>query len=330
MKRATLLLPFLLLAGSVLPLTPGRAAISAYADRGKADFDVVLDILNPLGTWTNAAIKDGKPFFRPYDAAVPFTQGRWEYSDFGWLWIGTTPGSWGTEHYGWWTLDAPTTNTSEGAKWSWHPDGTWHPVPVDFRQTKDSIGWRASRLDEAGEFVEKESDRYAKPEEWIWVPVAKFLSPLTAKDLIIGASSPAAAEQSKNLLLDSQAATHIYSAWREIERTGPDPAKILPPARVVAEENRAPNQPNVTPYILMNLPSAWAPLPPTAQPTQIYLYRPAFYQDIDGVRRRIAKWYAPAPTDAEKAQISQIKQSLQEQAEAADRAAAAKAGDEKK
>ncbi|HEY8966844.1 MAG TPA: hypothetical protein VIM58_10395, partial [Candidatus Methylacidiphilales bacterium] len=156
---------------------------------------------------------------------------------------------------------------------------------------------------------------YAKPEEWIWAPAAKFLAPLSPGDLVIGSASADAAAKSKDLLLDSQAATHVYSAWRDIDRTGPDPAKLLPPERVVAEENRAPNQPNVVGFTLLSLPKPWAPLPPTAQSNQVYLYRPEFYQDNDGIRRRIEKWYVPAASEAQKAQLGQIKQSLQDDAE---------------
>ncbi len=309
------MLPLRALLILLLATLPGFAfaAITPYTERGKADFDVLIDVLNPLGTWSDVALKGSKPTFRLCDPKqIPFTHGHWEYTDFGWVWIGAEAGSWGPEHYGWWTLGDENRDDNV---WTWHPDGSWHTAPVDFRQTNDSIGWRASRLDEANEFVEKESDRYAKPEEWIWVPKAKFLAPLTAQDLIVGSASAAAKEQSKNLLLDSQAATHIYSAWRDIERLGPDPAKLLPVARVVPDEKRAPNQPNVVAYTLLCLPSYWAKLPPAAQPNQVYLYRPDFYQDLDGLRRRIAKWYAPAPTAVEKAQISQIKQSLQTEAE---------------
>ena len=309
MKRLVPLLLFILALAGTAP-----AALTPFTERGKADFDTLIDVLNPLGVWTNPAVTGPKPTYRLCDPTVaPFTHGRWEYTDFGWTWIGADPGSWGIEHYGWWTLD-------DDGKWSWHPAGTWHTATVDFRQTNDKIGWRASRLDEAHTFVEKESDRYAKPEEWIWAPKAKFLSPLAVADLLIGSSSPAAAEQSKTLLLDSQAATHVYSAWRDIDRIGPDPAKLLPVARVVAEDNRAPNQPDVVAYTLLSLPSYWAPLPKTFQSNQVYLFRPEFYQDLDGIRRRIAKWYAPAPTEAEKAQIGQIKKSLQEQTDGVEKA----------
>jgi hypothetical protein len=43
----------------------------------------------------------------------------------------------------------------------------------------------------------------------------------------------------------------------------------------------------------MSLPTFWSPPPSDAKPEQIYLYRPDFYQDEDGIARRITLWFNP-------------------------------------
>jgi hypothetical protein len=46
-------------------------------------------------------------------------------------------------------------------------------------------------------------------------------------------------------------------------------------------------------WITMSLPTYWAKPPPDAKPEEIYLYRPDFYQDNDGIARRITLWFNP-------------------------------------
>ena len=268
------------------------AAIAPFTERTQVNFDTFLDLLNPWGAWTSVdATHLG---YSPYDVkeAVPFTHGRWEYSDYGWTWIGLFPGSWATEHYGVWKRD-------EQGVWSWRPDPNWHAAPVDFRQTKDLIGWRPSLLTVDHQFVENESLRFARPEEWIWVPRAKFGKPMGPEDVVMGAAG-------KELLLDSEPITHTYSAWREITRPGPAPENFLSAARVVPEEVRKENQPNVKSAPLRTLPTFWTPLPKDAKPEEVYLYRPECFQDPDGIQRRIRKWYAPSTAAEQQEQVNKL------------------------
>jgi hypothetical protein len=46
-------------------------------------------------------------------------------------------------------------------------------------------------------------------------------------------------------------------------------------------------------WITMSLPTFWSQPPSDAKPEQIYLYRPDFYQDQDGIERRITLWFNP-------------------------------------
>ena len=47
-------------------------------------------------------------------------------------------------------------------------------------------------------------------------------------------------------------------------------------------------------WITMSLPSYWSKRPADAQPKEVYLYRPEFYQDQDGIERRVQLWLNPA------------------------------------
>ncbi|MCE0497134.1 MAG: hypothetical protein LV481_04220 [Methylacidiphilales bacterium] len=47
-------------------------------------------------------------------------------------------------------------------------------------------------------------------------------------------------------------------------------------------------------WITKCLPTYWTPRPPDAKESEIYIYRPDFYQDEDGIDRRVALWLDPA------------------------------------
>jgi hypothetical protein len=47
-------------------------------------------------------------------------------------------------------------------------------------------------------------------------------------------------------------------------------------------------------WLTMSLPTLWAQPPADAGRNEIYLYRPDFYQDQDGIERRIALWLDPS------------------------------------
>jgi len=47
-------------------------------------------------------------------------------------------------------------------------------------------------------------------------------------------------------------------------------------------------------WITMSLPTYWTPRPADAKPEEIYIYRPDFFQDGDGIARRITVWFNPS------------------------------------
>lgn len=253
-------------------------AIVPFTERGTTDFDTFLHILNPHGKWTQEAsskIWSYTPLQSP--ELPPFINGRWIYSDYGWHWQGNEPYAWATSHYGFW-------KRTESGSWSWIPSPEWHSNPVDWRGTQTHIGWRPSALNKMGDFVESEEKRVAHPEEWIFVKKEDFDQPLTLSKIITGADA-------QEILLASSALSHEAHLYRVIPRAGPDPT-LFP--RTLPEKKPTPTpSTKIQPYITMALPTFWTPLPSKTQKNEIYIYRPQFFQDKDGIQRRIHLWMNP-------------------------------------
>ncbi len=292
---------------------------SPYTDRGKTDFDTVLQLLNPYGAWSKIG---GKWAFTPRDHLAPCTDGRWIYTEYGWYWKGRLPHSWATEHYGYWKRGADKA-------WSWYPGPYWLPEIVEIRATSGYIGWRSAEVDDDGSFVEAPIDRYSKTEEWTFVTRAQFANPITPEIV-------APPDVARIQLEESTDCRHTYLTYRQIDRPGPHPADfstlckdggMLAPKtlrdELAAEAQPPPPRPadtnspaakmtgtnapallgaeidptvdarQVKYWITMSLPTYWTPPPSDAKPEEIYLYRPDFYQDGDGIARRITLWFNP-------------------------------------
>lgn len=298
----------------------GMTADTPYTERGKTDFDTVLQLLNPYGSWSKI---EGKWAFTPRDHQAPYTDGRWIYTEYGWYWKGRLPHSWATEHYGYWKRGADKV-------WSWYPGPYWLPEIVEIRATSKYIGWRSGEVDDDGNFVEAPIDRYSKTGEWTFVTLVQFANPITPEIV-------ARADVAKTQLEESTDCRHTYLTYRKIDRPGPHPADfsdlckdggmLAPkplrdeaaaqaqsppsPSRMAtnstaaimngtnaptllgAEIDPAADTRKVNYWITMSLPTYWTPPPSDAKPEEIYLYRPDFYQDADGIARRITLWFNP-------------------------------------
>jgi hypothetical protein len=297
-----------------------------YSEKGQADFDTFLQLLNPYGTWSKI---DGLWAYTPLDHQPPYTSGRWVYTEYGWLWKGTRPHSWATEHYGYW-------KRGTNKVWSWYPGPFWLPETIEIRQTPDYIGWRSAEVDDSGNFVEAPIDRYTKFDEWNFVTHAQFANPITPAVL-------AKPEIARVQLEASTDCRHTYFTYREIDRPGPHPADLAPfiktpgmlapltmqeqAAALAAQPAPAPQgsdtnnyaahmtgtnapsllgttaDPSADPnadrrkvkyWITMSLPTFWTKPPDDARVDQVYLYRPDMYQDQDGIERRITLWFNPS------------------------------------
>jgi hypothetical protein len=290
-----------------------------YTEKGQADFDTFLQLLNPYGTWSKI---DGQWAYTPLDHGAPYTSGRWVYTEYGWMWMGRRPHSWATEHYGYWKRSASKV-------WSWYPGPSWLPETIEIRRTPDYIGWRSAEVDDDGSFVEAPIDRYTKFDEWSFVTAAQFANPITPSIL----AAPGVARVQLEASVDCR---HTYLTYREIDRPGPHPADLLPLVKTpgmlaphTMEEEasmEAKSTPTPVPYaahmtgtnapvllgstadptidpnadrrkvkywITMSLPTYWSKPPDDARTDQVYLYRPDMFQDQDGIERRITLWFDP-------------------------------------
>lgn len=256
-------------------------AIAPFTERGVTDFDSVLNILNPYGVWVESSVNRAysyQPFTNP--DWIPFTEGQWVYSDYGWFWRGDEAHQWATSHYGYWK------RSSEGV-WSWIPGSEWHTNPVDWRGTKTHIGWRSSPLNKMGDFVESEEKRILDANEWVFVRREDFGKPLNRSLIVTG-------EEAKGILIDSYVLSHEIELYRVIARAGPDPLGYegaQPGDSLLVSKTKDPEK--IRYFITMSLPTYWTPLPAEARADQIYLYRPKFFQDNDGIQRRIKIWNSP-------------------------------------
>jgi hypothetical protein len=254
-------------------------AVAPYTERGTTDFDTFLNHLNPYGTWQEIQPELWRYYPLAGEATRPYSQGRWVYSDFGWFWVSARPYGWATDHYGAW-IRGPD------GRWGWQPDPYWHPHTVDFRQTKTHIGWRPSRYGQLHELLEKEEARFAQPEEWLFVTREAFKGPITPAIIVTG-------EAAQKLLEESEPCGHTFISWREMDRLGPDPINYVPKEWVKNPDTLRENEPEILVATLWSLPTYWTPRPREAKPEDLYVYRPKFFQDADGLQRRVLLWNRP-------------------------------------
>jgi hypothetical protein len=116
-------------------LVVGAAHPAAAAPRASVSISFFYDALAPHGDWILSA--QFGHVWRPGRVAAgwrPYTDGRWVYSDFGWMFVSNAPWGWATFHYGRWYLDPYY-------GWLWVPGYEWAPAWVVFHQGSGWIGW---------------------------------------------------------------------------------------------------------------------------------------------------------------------------------------------
>lgn len=99
------------------------------------NFSMFQNQLSPYGRWVNTPrygqvwIYRGAPDFRPY-----YTDGHWEYTNYGWAWVSDYDWGWAPFHYGRWEYD-------NFYGWMWIPDYTWGPAWVSWSSYDGYYGW---------------------------------------------------------------------------------------------------------------------------------------------------------------------------------------------
>ena len=96
--------------------------------------DVFYDQLSPYGVWVDEP-DAGRVFIPQEDGFVPYTNGHWQYTSLGFVWVSASPFGWATSHYGRWAY------SNSYNRWVWAPDTQWGPAWVEWRQTGTHFGW---------------------------------------------------------------------------------------------------------------------------------------------------------------------------------------------
>lgn len=69
-----------------------------------------------------------------YDGWTPYTNGRWVFTDSGWMWASNYNWGWAPYHYGRWWF-------SPAYGWVWSPGYRWAPAWVSWRYSDTHTGW---------------------------------------------------------------------------------------------------------------------------------------------------------------------------------------------
>ncbi len=113
----------------------GDDAYDATAPGDPVDsVDVFYDQLSPYGMWVDEP-DAGRVFIPQQDGFVPYTNGHWQYTSLGFVWVSASPFGWATSHYGRWAY------SNSYNRWVWAPDTQWGPAWVEWRQTGTHFGW---------------------------------------------------------------------------------------------------------------------------------------------------------------------------------------------
>ncbi len=322
MTRTLSLLLFALL---LLGAGAASAGLTQFTDRGKTDFDTALQILNPYGTWSKI---DGLWAYTPLDHGAPYTDGRWLYTEYGWYWKGNRPHSWATEHYGYWKRGANKVwswypgpywisqaveirSTPEAIGWrsaAVDDDGNFIEEPaVRWAKTDE---WTFVTLAQfampitPGSAVKPEiakqylEDSVESRHSYMTYRAIDRPGPHPADFLALckdgGMFAPKTLED--QLALQPPAPSPVIPGLILPGASPmPKPATNAPPATTTPGSTNDPtvDKRKVKYWVTMSLPTYWTKPPEDAKTEELYLYRPDFYQDQDGIARRITLWFNP-------------------------------------
>lgn len=111
------------------------SAAETKAQEVSVNFSLFQNTLNPYGRWINNP-RYGQvwiysdPGFRPY-----YTDGHWEYTNYGWSWVSDYDWGWAPFHYGRWEYDPLY------GGWMWIPGYDWGAAWVSWSEYDGYYGW---------------------------------------------------------------------------------------------------------------------------------------------------------------------------------------------
>ncbi|MGA2669264.1 MAG: DUF6600 domain-containing protein [Ignavibacteria bacterium] len=200
-------------------------------------FESFYDDLSPAGDWIQITkeeidkdLKDGEG--QAYSSEIapdaefifiwhptvteegwrPYTNGRWEYTANGWMWVSNYTWGWAVFHYGrWW-------NSSKYG-WVWLPGYVWAPAWVQWRITDNHIGWcpltpNAKWNAESG-ITDVNYTYRNRDADWVFVEKNNFFNNLTGTGII-------KTSENGDLITRSKTILSINSDNNGIINNGPD------------------------------------------------------------------------------------------------------------
>lgn len=206
-------------------------------------FQSFYDVLSPMGEWIQITREDidedlsdgegeGRYFAYYYDEDdflyiwkpqvsvdwKPYSNGKWEYTDHGWLWISNDKWGNSTYNYGrWWN--------SPKYGWVWLPGYTWAPAWVRWKVSGDDkyIGWvpltpKAKWKSESG-ISEKNYNYTNKDADWVFVETGNFAGEINSAAIKSVNENSALVKNSVNI-------TDIRTEDDKIITNGPDVNRV--------------------------------------------------------------------------------------------------------
>src|SRR5436190_8151323 len=128
MKTIRILLILFITIASLAPVAETKAQVV------NVSFSLFQQQLSPYGRWLHNP-KYGDVWiyndagFKPY-----YTDGHWEYTDYGWSWVSDFDWGWAPFHYGRWENDPYY-------GWMWIPGYEWASAWVSWSSYDDYYGW---------------------------------------------------------------------------------------------------------------------------------------------------------------------------------------------
>jgi hypothetical protein len=324
---------FILAVGLVAGLTPARAGITPFTDPGKIDFDSAMEMLNPYGTWAQVdgkwaftPLDHQAPYIRGrwlYTEYGWYWQGTSPHS-----WLTEHYGYWKRGADKVWAWYPGPVWLPQIVEIRGSPAGIgWRSAEVDQEGNfVEPPSVRYTKVDEwtfvtpaqfAGPITPQIAAKPAQTEQMLEESTDSVHSYLTYREIDRPGPHPAdfinlgdggmfapmtPEERAKALHPLAQAKpapakpgapiSHDEAAKLAASLSASEAAPEIPQQPGADDPNDDPRQ--VKYWVTMSLPTRWTPAPADAKPDQIYIYRPDFYQDGDGIERRVAFWLNPS------------------------------------
>lgn len=149
----------------------------------------------------------------------PYLNGRWEYTDQGWMWVSNYNWGWAAYHYGRWLH-------TKKYGWLWMPGYVWAPSWVMWRVSDEHIGWcplspNAVWHSESG----ITNENYTKPprnEDWVFIQKSKFADDISEANILPRAENKSLISKSNRVLsirLDNGKVINSGPPVKDIEKS---------------------------------------------------------------------------------------------------------------